>query len=67
MAPWKGLRGPGLAAWVLGAVFVIVAAVLFLVDYDRFRWPPVIPGLAMAGASLNFVAALSRREGPSRD
>lgn len=67
MAPWKCLRGPFLAAWLLGVLCLVLAAVLFLVDYDRFSWPPIITGLTMTGAVLNLVAALSRREEPSRD
>ena len=67
MAPWRRLRGPFLAAWLLGVVCLVVAAILFLVDYDRFSWPPIIAGLTMTGAALNLVAALSRREEAGQD
>lgn len=67
MAPWRRLRGPFLAAWLLGVVCLVVAAILYFIDYDRFSWPPIIAGLLMAGAALNLVAALSRGEEANRD
>lgn len=56
-----------LAAWILGVLCLAVAAILFLIDYDRFSWPPIIGGLTMTGGALNLVAILSRREEPNRD
>jgi len=67
MAPWQGLRGPFLAAWLLGVACLLAAAVLFLADYDRFSWPPVIPVLTIAAAVFNLVAVWSRRAARRQD
>lgn len=53
MAPWKGLTGVVLAAWLLGAGCLVASAIVYVTDYDRFRWP-LIPVLTMTAGALNL-------------